>query len=157
MFAVWGLLVLTAVSLWFCSCWHLSLEKHVLRLRGVFFCVSSLSFIYLINPLSSCSLILYLFPPSLLLRALLREGWMAFNICLSVRDIRNPSWSFIGLFSVLTRLLSGDFWAEFVLFFPPLHHRCILAGSGCLWEIMGAAFGALYLMLCVLYLLYYVT
>jgi hypothetical protein len=114
LFAVWGLLVLTAVSLRFSSCWHLSLEKHVLRLLVVCFRVSSLSFVYLINPLRSCSLVSFSTLPITLctLAGRLDGFWYMF-----VRKIWNSSWSCIGLFDVVTRLLAGDFWAGLVLFF----------------------------------------
>lgn len=72
-----------------------------------FNCVSSLSFIYLINPLSSCRFVLFL---SLAVTVCTLAGRLdGFQYMFVYKNILDPSWSLNGLFYVLTRSLSSDF------------------------------------------------
>lgn len=110
LFAVWGCWFrLPCQSLVFCPCWHLSFQRHVLRSPCCSNCVSSLSFIYLINPLSSYRFVLFL---SLAVTVCTLAGRLdGFQYMFAYKNIWDPSWSLNGLFYVLTRSLSSDSWA----------------------------------------------
>ena len=120
-----GLLVPTAMSVSGFLSLLASVISEACTKSRCFNCVSSLSFIYLINPLSSCRFVLFL---SLAVTACTLAGRLdGFQYMFVYKNTWDPSWSLNGLFYVLTRSLSSDFWAV-----------SFSAASLCFWLGVGA-------------------